>query len=130
MYNFKYKSTDVAIMLTHLYTLWCQVHNKDRLTCIDSWCSVALLGWRDNIEVWGHQLGWAAEYLPRLFRRLWRHEAEVNLCRLSLCVSSLKLISYYCLLFLHCSLTRKFFPDVLFDILLLRFWSSIQIYEK
>ena len=98
MYNFKYKSTDVAIMLTHFYTLWCQVHNKDRLTCIDSWCSVALLWGRDRIEVWGHQLGWAAEHLPRLFRRLWRQEAEVNLCRLSLCVSPLKLISY-CLLF-------------------------------
>ena len=100
VYNFKYKSTDVAIMLTNFYTSWCQVHNKDRLTCIDSWCSVALLGGRDRIEVRGHQLGWEAEYLPRLFRRLWRHEAEVNLCRcrLSLCVSPLKLISY-CLLF-------------------------------
>ena len=59
---------------------------------------MALLGWRDNIEVWGAEdtacRECAAGHLPKLFRRLWRQEAEVNLCRLTLCVSPLKLISY------------------------------------
>ena len=65
--------------------------------CIDSWCLVALLGWAGGTILKFEDTAcreWAAGYLPKLSKRLWRQEAEVNLCRLTLCVSPLKLISY------------------------------------